>query len=96
MRVINGVTEFTGIEYVELALAGAYGLDGKEWITRLLWVEENRADLHLFVDTAKDKFQYMKALAALEDVCAHKPTGYCVGMDAILYLFSEVGAQFLF
>jgi len=82
MRTIDGMTQFTGIEYLKLAIANSFGMDKSDWLTRLIWVEENIDNLITLAPDAAEPYQYIKAIRALEDACAHIPTGYCVGFDA--------------
>lgn len=50
---------------------------------RIQWVKDNINNLPDYYDKAEDKYQYIKAVMALADVLAGKPTGHTVALDAI-------------
>lgn len=73
---------FTDIEYVKLGIANCYGMDKKEWVDRLLFVEtKTMAELWAMVPKADEPYQMRKGLHALEDIYAGKTTGYTMGLD---------------
>lgn len=74
--------EFTGFEYVKIAVANAYGLDRENWDVRLDWFERHSSHLDLMANTAKQPFEYRKALQAFWDCLNQKPTGYLMPLDA--------------
>ena len=77
------MTLFTDREYIQIALANTYGKDKLNWDERLIFVESRtREELWELVDTADEPYQYRKALHALEDLDAGKPTGYTMGLDS--------------
>lgn len=79
----HNMTFFTDIEYIKIAICNTYGKDKLEWADRLLWTEtKSMSELWALVDDADEPYQMRKALHALEDVRAGKPTGYTVGFDS--------------
>lgn len=65
---------------MKIAVANAFGIDGLLFEERLAWFES--ADHWNLVDQAKEPFQYIKALYAIEDAYNGNPTGYAMGLDA--------------
>jgi len=76
------MNKFTGLEYLKIAIANAYGLDKELWKTRIKWTENHIDNLEDMVSTADSPMQYTKAVTALRDTQANKPTGYIMGLDA--------------
>lgn len=76
--------EFTGKEYIKIAIANAYGLDKETWGNRLIQVESfiTGSGLQSFVDSAEEPLLMQKAIKAYEDAEAGIPTGYIMGLDA--------------
>jgi hypothetical protein len=73
---------FTGIQYIKIAIANAFGLDRKSFDFRLQWVDINRAVFPTIAGQAKEKILFAKAIKALEDAEAGIPTGFIMGLDA--------------
>lgn len=73
--------KFTGLEYIKIAIANAYGLDKLTWNQRIKWVDEQK-DLSKLISKADEPYQYISAIYAMEDALAGKPTGYVMGLDA--------------
>jgi len=77
---------FTGIEYIKIAVANAYGLDKKIWAERISWF--NTIDwtipavLEEEIRSAKEPLLMKKALNAYADAMQGTPTGFIMGLDA--------------
>ena len=74
-----------GIDYIKIAIANAYGLDHTTWEERMLWVDSERnawGTLHERVHDAKEPYQFIAGIKALEDAEEGIPTGYIMGLDA--------------
>lgn len=74
--------EFTPIEYLQMDIAGSFGLDNKDWDVRLAWFEEHKHDLKGMMKLAKEPALYFAGMMAYGDYLAGKPTGYPVSLDA--------------
>lgn len=74
--------EFTGFEYVKIAVANAYGLDRENWDTRLDWFERHISHLDIMGRTAKQPIEYAKAVKAFWDSLNRVPSGYLMPLDA--------------
>ena len=75
-------TKFTPLEYMYIEIANTFGLDKQIYKDRLDWVKTNLDNLEDFIDTASDKFLFIKAVKNLREVQAGKPVGALVGFDA--------------
>lgn len=73
---------FTGKQYLQMDIAGCYGLDNKEWDIRLAWFDKHKDDLLSMMTTAKEPALYFAAVMAWQDVQAGKPSGYPISLDA--------------
>lgn len=80
--------EFNAIDYICIDIANCVGTQGtfrgdKELFeARIAWVKSNYLILESFNELAEDKPLYIKAVQALRDVVAGKPTGHLVALDA--------------
>ena len=77
--------EFTGYEYIKIAIANAYGLDKLTWEERIDWVDgivSRNQNLITYATNAKEPMQFIKAVNALRDAEQSIPTGYIMGLDA--------------
>lgn len=74
---------FTGFEYLLIDIANAYGLDKEVYPVRIQWAKDNLMELESLAEYADDYFLYRKAVMALREVMAGKPTGHLVGFDAV-------------
>lgn len=74
------MNKYSPIQFMKIAVANAFGIDGLLFEERLAWFES--ADHWNLVDQAKEPFQYIKALYAIEDAYNGNPTGYAMGLDA--------------
>ncbi|KXJ61655.1 MAG: hypothetical protein AXW14_08570 [Alteromonas sp. Nap_26] len=77
------MTEFTGKQYIKIAIANAFGMDKELFEDRIEWVEsQTMEELHARVEEADEPAIYLGALLALEDAEAGRPSGFMVGLDA--------------
>lgn len=72
----------TPYEYLLADIAGRYGNDKISWTERALWTSINKNKLETLVDEAKEPILFSRAVRALRDVEAGKPTGHGVMFDA--------------
>lgn len=89
-------TEFTGIEYLLIDIAGNYGLDKKNWDERIDWTlsyepqlmkmirmtEEDPSYTSPFLEEADEPAMFYAGVKALEAARQGKPTGYPISLDA--------------
>lgn len=73
--------EFTGLQYIKIAVANAYGLDKENWDVRLDWFERHAGRLDLMKSQAKEQIKYQKAVNAFWDAMNYNPTGYLMALD---------------
>lgn len=73
---------YSPIEYLCIDIANCFGHDKWLFEDRIQWVKENHKDLEQLADQADDNPLYLKAVMALRDVQAGKPTGHLVALDA--------------
>lgn len=81
---------FTPYEYLLADVAANFGLDKKEWDTRIQWTKDNMNQLESLVPQAKEQALYYAGVQALRTVQAGKPSGYPISLDA-----SASGTQLL-
>ena len=76
---------FTGWQYLLIDCANHFGLDKELFENRILWVEKNLDRLEELADDAPAKTRplYRKAVMAIRDAQAGRPSGHLVGFDAI-------------
>lgn len=75
---------FSGLEYIKIDIANCYGMDKLTWEDRIGWVDHhmNHGSLVDQVDTADEPVLMAKALRAMTDAIAGRPTGFIMGLDA--------------
>jgi hypothetical protein len=76
---------FTGWQYLLIDAANNYGLDKKEFDTRIAWAEENLDQLEVLGEDAgkwKEYPLFVKAVMAIRKAQAGLPTGHRAGADA--------------
>lgn len=77
------MNNMSGIEYLCVDIANNFGLDKEVFADRIKWVKDNFNNLEELADQAtEDKVLYIKSVMALRDVCAGKPTGHLISLDA--------------
>ena len=80
---------FSALDYLCIDIANNVGKQGDflgdkdTFENRIQWVKDNINNLPDYYAKAEDKYQYIKAVMALADVLAGKPTGHTVALDAI-------------
>lgn len=73
---------FTGTQYLQMDIAGNFGLDNQNWDVRLAWFEEHKDHLLDLQKEAKEPALYFAAVQAWEDTKAGIPSGYPISLDA--------------
>ena len=73
---------YTGKEYMQIEIAGMYGLDKEIFPVRIAWVEEHEDTLESMEDTAKDYYGYCASVMAYRKAQKGIPSGYLVSLDA--------------
>jgi hypothetical protein len=73
---------FSGTQYLMIDAATQFGLSKSTFEERIEWTKTNLNNLESFLPIAKDKPLYLKAINAIRDTQADKPTGHMVGLDS--------------
>jgi len=73
---------FTGLDYLKIDIANAFGKDKESWGVRLAWTNHNINDLEDRVSLADEPMLYLKAVAALRKTEAGIPSGHAMMLDA--------------
>ena len=76
------MTKFSGLQYLYIAIAGAYGLDKELWETRIQWTKDNMDNLEALMDDAEEPMLYIAAVIALRDTQKGITSGYVMGLDS--------------
>ena len=74
---------YTPFQYLLIDIANHFGLDKLLFEDRILWAKSNLDCLESLADQADEKELFIKAVMALRDVQAGKPTGHIIRLDAI-------------
>jgi len=74
--------KFTAFQYIKIDIANKFGMDKKNWDTRLDWTEANIGNLENLMPKADEPLLYIKAVNALRDAQNGVPTGFIMGLDA--------------
>jgi len=74
--------QYTPYEYLKIDVCNNFGLDKLLWSQRIQWFNDNEANLYDLVEQSDNSWGFIKALNAVEDAKAHKPTGHIMGLDA--------------
>jgi len=72
--------QLTGIEYLKVDIANAFGHDKLLWDERIAWTDAQNMKFDL--DQADEKFMAAKAIQAYEDALNEIPTGHVMYLDA--------------
>ena len=72
--------QFTGLEYLAIDVANAYGLDKKPFEERIQWVKDNQATLETL--TPEEPHLYNKAVAHFRKALKGLPSGHAVALDS--------------
>lgn len=73
---------FTGTQYLQMDIAGNFGLDNQNWDVRLAWFEEHKDHLLDMQKEAKEPALYFAAVQAWYDTQEGKASGYPISLDA--------------
>lgn len=73
---------FSGTQYLMIDAATQFGLSKSTFEERIEWTKTNLNNLESLLPLAKDKPLYLKAVNAIRDTQAGKPTGHMVGLDS--------------
>jgi DNA-directed RNA polymerase len=85
--------KFTGIEYIKIAVANAYGKDKELWKERIAWFDlYTPSELELLITYADEPLLMQKGLNAYSDALQGIPTGYIMGLDATTSGIQVMGA----
>jgi len=74
--------QFTGLEYLKIDIANAFGMDKMAWTNRIIWVQDHLTYLEEYVDEADEPMLYLKAVAALRKTETGLPSGHAMCLDA--------------
>lgn len=74
--------QFTGKQYLQMDIAGNFGLDNKEWDVRLQWFKDHEHCLLDMQKEAKEPALYFAAVQAWFDTQEGKASGYPISLDA--------------
>ena len=73
---------FTGMQYLKIAIANAYGLDKHVWQDRLNWFKRNQGQLESLDKDADEPVLYRKYVRAFRQAERGEPIGTPIGLDA--------------
>ncbi len=76
------MNKFTGLEYLKIDIANAYGMDKKSWIDRICWFDFTVDNLDNIVADADEPLLFMKAVKAYHNTMAKISTGHNMFLDA--------------
>ncbi len=82
--------KFSGIEYVKIAIANAFGLDKELFECRIKWVDDlicaglltNSELMNVTTDNADEPALFTSGIMALKKALAGEPSGFMMGLDA--------------
>ena len=74
--------QFTGIEYLAIDVANAYGLDKRPFEERIEWVKAHQHRLEALDYLAEEPHLYNKAVAHLRKALKGLPSGHAVALDS--------------
>lgn len=73
---------YTGLEYLAIDVANAYGWDKETFESRIQWVKENQDSLETYASKAEEPHLYNKAVAHFRKALKGLPTGHAVALDS--------------
>ena len=76
------MSQFNGLEMLQIDIANCYGLDKLSWIDRLMWVQMHEHELEDLVEEADTPMLYLKAVKALRATQAGEASGHVMFLDA--------------
>jgi hypothetical protein len=74
--------QFTPLQYLQIDVASAFGLDRSDWSERLSWFAQNEHQLGAIVNQAKEPALFFAAAEAYATTLRGQPTGHMVSLDA--------------
>lgn len=74
--------KFTGLDYIKIAIANAFGLDKETWDTRLAWVNNNTLVLNQYISSAAEPLLYEKAVLAYREALDGIPSHFAMSLDS--------------
>lgn len=75
--------QFTGLEYLAIDVANAYGLDKETFESRIQWVKDNQKDLEDYAELAEEPHLFNKAVAHFRKALKGLPSGHAVALDSV-------------
>ena len=81
--LVGTFKQFSGIEYLAIDIANAYGLDKETFENRIDWVKQNQDRLETYTDFAEDKYLYAKSVNHFRKALKGLPTGHTVALDSV-------------
>lgn len=76
------MTPFTPIQYLQIDIANAYGLDKQSWTDRIEWVCDHEDTLEEYTKHAEEPAQFMAGVMAYRKAQKGEAIGYLCGLDA--------------
>ena len=76
------MSQFNGLEMLQIDIANCYGLDKVSWIDRLMWVQMHEHELEDLAEDADTSLLYLKAVKALRATQAGEASGHIMFLDA--------------
>jgi hypothetical protein len=73
---------YSGLEYLAIDVANAYGLDKETFESRIKWVKENQDSLETYASKAEEPHLYNKAVAHFRKAIKGLPSGHAVALDS--------------
>jgi hypothetical protein len=72
---------FTSLDYIKIAIAGAYGHDKKRWDARIKWTDKYMHKMEEMRKKADEPLLMKKAMNAYDDALNGVPSGYMMSLD---------------
>ena len=73
---------FSGLDYIKIDIANAYGLDKELFETRIKWVDDRLDTIEDYTNKADEPPIFYAGCMALRKALKGEATGYMVGLDA--------------
>lgn len=73
---------FTGLQYLKIDIANAFGLDKEPWASRIQWVDDHMDELEFEHAEADEPMLFLKGVKALRKSQGLEPTGHAMFLDA--------------
>lgn len=75
------MTQFTGMEYLQMDVAANFGYSKKTWSERLDWFKTNESQLESLIKQAKEPAMYYAAVKAMRKAQMGETVNYPVSLD---------------